>query len=153
MDHAAAKDFEPVLAFAETDFPARTTALDVDLHRGRGKGEEARTEAHADLWHFEERLAELLQHPFEVRERRALIDDEAFDLVEHRRMRLVGVTPIGPARADDADRRLLGEHRAHLYRARMGAQNLALAIMRVGREKERVVHVARRVAEREVELG
>ena len=44
------------------------------------------------------------------------------------------------------------EHRAHLHRARVGAQNLALA-MRVGREKERVVHVARGVAEREVELG
>ena len=152
MDHAAAEDFEPVLALAEADFPARTAALDVDLERGRGEGEKARAEAHADVRHFEERLAEFLQHPFQVGERRAVVDDEALDLVEHRRMRLVGVAPIGAAGADDPDRRLLREHRAHLHRARVGAQDLALA-MRAGGEKERVVHLARRVAGREVELG
>ena len=51
-----------------------------------------------------------------------------------------------------ADRRLLREHRAHLHRARMRAQNLPLALL-VGLEKERVVHLARRMAGREVELG
>ena len=56
---------------------------------------------------LEEGLAEFLEHPFQIGERRALVDDQAFDLVEHRRMRLVGVAPIGAARADDADRRLL----------------------------------------------
>ena len=44
------------------------------------------------------------------------------------------------------------EHRAHLHRARVRAQNLALALG-VGLEEERVVHLARRMAGREVELG
>ncbi len=107
MDHPAAEDFEPILALAETDLPARTTALDVDLERGRSEGEEARAETHADMRYLEERLAEFLQHPLEIGEGRALIDDKALDLVEHRRMRLVGVAAVGASGADDPDRRLL----------------------------------------------
>ena len=33
---------------------------------GEVNGKEARAEAHVDVRHFEERLAELLQHPFQV---------------------------------------------------------------------------------------
>src|SRR5277367_2338660 len=66
MDHAAAEDFEPILALAEADLPARTAALDVDFERRRGEGEKARAEAHADMRHFEERLAEFLEHPLQV---------------------------------------------------------------------------------------
>ncbi len=108
MHHAAAENFEPVLAFAEADLAAGAAALDVDLHRGRGEGKEARPETHPDLRDLEERLAELLEHPFEVGERRAPIDHQALDLVEHRRMGLVEVGAVGAAGADHADRRLLG---------------------------------------------
>ena len=44
------------------------------------------------------------------------------------------------------------QHRAHLHGAGVGAQQLALALG-VGREEERVVHFARGMAGREVELG
>ena len=44
------------------------------------------------------------------------------------------------------------QHRAHLHRAGVGAQQLALAVG-VGSEEERVVHFARGMAGREVELG
>ena len=44
------------------------------------------------------------------------------------------------------------EHRAHLHRAGVGPQNLALAV-RIRLEEERVVHLARGVTGREVELG
>ena len=44
------------------------------------------------------------------------------------------------------------EHRAHLHRARVGAQNLSLALV-IRLEEERVVHLARGMAGREVELG
>ena len=71
---------------------------------------------------------------FRLAEGRAVVDDQPLDLVEHRRVRLVGVAAIGAAGADDADRRLLRQHRAHLDRAGVGAQELALAI-RVGRKK------------------
>src|ERR1700733_13603928 len=153
MDHAAAEDLEPILALAEADFPARTAALDVDLERWRGEGKKARAEAHADMRHFEEGLAEFLQYPFEVGERRPIVDDQALDLVEHRRMRLVGVAPIGAPGANDPDRWLLGQHGAHLPRARVRAQKLALALG-IGLKKEHVVALdVRPFGDREAHLG
>src|SRR5947209_19099740 len=58
MDHAAAQNLQPVLAFAEADFAALAPALDVDLHRGFGERKERRPEAHFYCRHFEECLAE-----------------------------------------------------------------------------------------------
>ncbi len=119
---------------------------------GEVKGKKLGRKRIVDLRHFEERLAEFLQHPFEIGERRRLVDHQPLDLMEHRRVGLVGVAAIGAAGADDADRRLLRQHRAHLHRAGVGAQQLALAVG-VGGEEERVVHFARGMAGREVELG
>jgi len=68
------------------------------------------------------RLAELVQDPFQMAEMRALVDDEAFDLVKLRRMGGVRIDAIGAARADDADRRFLGQHGAHLHRRGVGTQ-------------------------------
>ena len=78
------------------------------------------------------------------------VDDEALDLMEHRRMRLVAVAAIGAARTDHADRRLLLQHGADLDRRGVGTQHLALALG-VRLEEEGVVHVPRRMAWREVE--
>src|SRR5258707_3376005 len=98
MHHAAAENLQPVLTFAETDFALVAPALDVDLERGLGEREERRPEAHVDVIDLEERLAELVQNPFEVAEMRTLVDDEAFDLVELRRMRRIGIDAVGAAR-------------------------------------------------------
>ena len=116
VHHAAAEDFQPILALAESDLVLAAAALDVDLERRLGEREERRPEAHVDVVDLEEGLAELLQDPLEVAEMRAFVDDKALDLVEHRRVRLVAVAAIGAAGADDADRRLLRQHRAHLHR-------------------------------------
>src|SRR5438876_8436878 len=129
MHHAAAENLQPVLAFAKTDFALVAPALDIDLERGLGERKARRPEPHVDVIDLEERLAELVQDPFEVAEMRALVDDEAFDLVELRRMRGVGIDPIGAARADDADRRLLAQHRAHLHRRGVGAQQHPRAVL------------------------
>ena len=83
---------------------------------------------------------------------RGLVDDEALDLVEHRRVGLVGIDAVGAARDDDADRRLLRQHRAHLHRRGVRAQHLPLAV-RLRLEEERVVHLPRRMAFGEVERG
>src|SRR4029079_11354716 len=101
MHHAAAENLEPVLALAETDLALVAAALDVDLKRGLGEREERRPESHVDVIDLEERLAELVQDPFEVAEVRTLVDDEAFDLVKLRRMRRIGIDAIGAARAHD----------------------------------------------------
>ena len=58
----------------------------------------------------------------EVGQGDALVDDEALDLVEHRRVGRVGVAPVDLAEADDVDRRRLLLHHAHLHRRGVGAQ-------------------------------
>ena len=98
MHHAAAEDLEPVFALAEADLVAFAGALDVHLHRRFGEGKERGPEAHAHLLDLEEGAAEFLQHPFEVGQIGALVDHQALDLMEHRRMGLVGILAIGPAR-------------------------------------------------------
>src|SRR5665213_4100029 len=45
MHHAAAENFEPVLAFAETNLALVALALDVDFHRWLGEWEERWTKA------------------------------------------------------------------------------------------------------------
>src|SRR6202162_3764650 len=100
MHHAAAENLQPVLALAEADLALVAPALDVDLERRLGEREERRTEPHVDVIDLEERLAELVQDPFEVAEVRGLVDDEALDLVEVRRVGGVGIDAIGAARTD-----------------------------------------------------
>ena len=101
---------------------------------------------------LEERFAEFMQDPFEVTEMRAFVDDKAFDLVELRRVGGVGIDAIGPARTDDADRRPLGQHGAHLHRRGVGTEQHARAVfLRI--EKERVVHLPRRMAFGKIQFG
>src|ERR1700741_5334971 len=107
MHHAAAENFQPILACAEANLALVAPALDVDLERGLGEWEERGAEAHVDVVDLEERLAELVQDPFEVTEMRVLFDDEPFDLMELRRMGRIGIDPVGSSRTNHADRRLL----------------------------------------------
>src|SRR5882724_6173035 len=152
VHHAAAENLHPVLAFAETNLALVAPALDVDLERGFGERKERRAESHVDVIDLEERLAEFVQDPFEVAKMRAFVDDEALDLVKLRRMGRVGIDTVGAAGADDADRRLLCEHGAHLHRRGVGAQQHARAILlRV--EEKRVVHLPRRVAFGKIQFG
>src|SRR5262249_2711190 len=152
MHHSTAEDLHPVLAFAETHLVLAPTALDVGLERGLGEREERRPEAHLDALDLEERFAEFFEDPLQVAEMRALVDDKALDLMEHRRVGLVGVDAIGATRDDDADRRLLAHHGADLHRRRVSAQQQPRAV-RLRVEEERVVHLAGRMALRDVELG
>ena len=83
---------------------------------------------------------------------RAFVDDEAFDLVKLRRVGGVRVDAVGAARADHADRRLLGQHGAHLHRRGVGTQQHARAVfLRI--EEEGVVHLAGRMTFGKIQLG
>ncbi|OIQ70853.1 hypothetical protein GALL_475300 [mine drainage metagenome] len=151
MHHAAAENLQPVLAFAKANLAPVAPALDVHLERGFGERKERGAEAHVDVIDLEERLAELVQDPFEVAEMRTLVDDEAFDLVELRCMRSVRIDAVGPARTDHPDRRLLSEHGTHLHRRGVGAQQHARAVfLRI--EEKRVVHLPRRMAFGKIQL-
>ena len=54
---------------------------------------------------LEEAAQEIGEHAFQVGEAHVLVDPQAFDLVEHRRMRGVAVDAIDAPRRDDLDRR------------------------------------------------
>src|SRR5690242_13838123 len=99
VDHAAAEHFQPA-ALAVLRFPA-------DIHLGRGFGEReiAGAEAHLEVA-LEERTHELGQRALQVREAGGLVDQQALDLVEHRRVGLVRIAAVDLARGDDPDRRL-----------------------------------------------
>jgi len=56
VNHAAAQNLHPVLALAEADLAALAPALNVDLHRRLGEGEEGRTEAQLNTFHLKEAL-------------------------------------------------------------------------------------------------
>ena len=76
----------------------------------------------------------------------------SFELVKHRRVRRVAIDAIGAPRRDDADRRLLFQHGAHLHRRGVGAQDVLRAVGLLA-EIEGVVHLPRRMIGRDVELG
>src|SRR6266571_6653242 len=122
MHHAAAENLHPVLALAESDLPFVASALNVDLERWFGERKKRGTEAHVDLINLEEGLAEFLQNPFQMPEMRARIDDEALNLVEHGCVGLIAVAAVGAAGNDDADWRLVCQHRPDLNRRSVRAQ-------------------------------
>ena len=80
----------------------------------------------------------------------APVDQQALDLVEHRRVGDVAVAPVGAAGRDDPERRLAGQHGADLHRARVGAQQQRPAVL-LGLEVEGVEHLPGRMLRRDVE--
>ena len=72
-------------------------ARDVDLDARLGEREEVRAQAHLALV-AEDRPGEREQRALEVGERDVLVDREALDLVELRRVRRVVVAPVDAAR-------------------------------------------------------
>ena len=103
--------------------PPVARAADIDLGRGLGEREIARPEAHRQIVDAEKGAAELDQAALEVAHMGRAVDHQPLDLVEHRRMGRVVVAAEGAARHDDADRRLLRQHRADLHRRGVGAQH------------------------------
>src|SRR5579883_7148 len=80
------------------------------------------------------------------------VDNKPFYLVEHRRVRLIRIATVCPPRTNDADRRLLGEHRTHLNRACVGAQELACP-SRAGAKEESIVQISCRMIWGKIQLA
>src|SRR5690606_13331814 len=82
IDHSAPTPLDP----ARTAFEGRVPQ--VELGRRLGEREEVRPKARLGL--FAEQLArEVVQRALQVRHRDALVDDEALDLSEHRKVRRI----------------------------------------------------------------
>jgi hypothetical protein len=142
-DHAAAADLDPAGCFAAGTSFRREAALHVDP-APPDEREVRRSQPDPEVAH-EEALHEVQQRALEIGERDVRVDGEPFDLREHRAVRRVVVATIDMPGRDDADRRRLRQHRAHLHRARVRAQHDLV------RHVERVLHVARRVILRDRE--
>src|SRR5688500_11699541 len=82
MDHAAAEHLQPARA------AVRLLPSDVHFRRRLGEREIARTEPHFEIA-LEERAHEFAQRALEVGEAGVLVDQQALDLVEHRRVGLI----------------------------------------------------------------
>ena len=108
MHHAATADFQPLAGLADR------VRADVDFGGRLGERKMRGAKTHLHIVDFEERLAHFFDCPFQVAHVRRFVDHQRFDLVEHRRVRLVAIAARGAARCDDADRAGSGEHRAHL---------------------------------------
>src|SRR3954451_9199788 len=156
IDLARAEDLDPALALAQA--AARTIghvalavaveARDVDLDARLGEGEEVRAQADVAAL-AEDRVGEAQQRALEVGERDVLVDRQALDLVELRRVGRIAVAAVRPSRDHDVQRRRVRLHRADLHRRRVRAQH------DVGRDVERVGVVAagvRRVVVEGVEV-
>jgi hypothetical protein len=143
-----------IAAAAEHALAVDQREADVDLDRRLGEREVARPQPQHDVLALEERLEEGLERPLEVAEVDVAIDHQAFDLVEHRRVRRRPSPSGRPARRDDPQAGACGKHRPHLHRA--GVRPEQHASVRRGlfhREIERVVHRPRRMAFGHVERG
>src|SRR5215831_758249 len=123
MHHAAAEDLHPSGLLAQpAALPVAALTLDVHLGGGLGVWEEARAKTRLDLA-VEEALRERVQRALEVRQTDALVDDEALDLREHRRMSRVEVVAAVPAPGcDQSHRRAIRLHVADLHPGGMGTQ-------------------------------
>src|SRR5690606_29306906 len=145
MHHAAAQHFQPAGVLADAAaLAAADHAADVDLGRRLREREIGRPEPHVQVA-LEEVAQELRQDALEVGEAHALVHQQAFHLVEHRRVGQVRVAAIGASRRDNPYRRPLLFHHPDLHRRGVGAQQA------VGVEIERVVHRPRRVMGGDVE--
>src|SRR5512139_1097616 len=146
VHHAASQHLQPPGVRADAAaFAATHHAADVHYGRRFGERKERRPEAHRQIVALEEVAHEVGEHALQVGERHRLVDPQAFDLVEHRRVRHVGIAAVHPSRRNDAQRRLVTFHVAHLHRRGVGAQQFAAL------QIEGVVHRPCRMVFRNVE--
>ena len=139
MHLAGSRDLEPA-ALERTGVEHH-----VDLGGRLREREERRAEAHLQLIGLEETVQEVGVHPLQIREADVLTDPEALDLMEHRRVRGVGVDPVRATRGNHLDGRLVHPGIPDLHRARVGPQEQSAF------DVESVVHRARRVVLRLVQ--
>ena len=100
MHHPAPEHLHPALLAADHPASLLHRPADVDLGGWLGEREVGGAHAKHDVVALEEGAEERLERPIEVTERDSLVDDEAFDLVEHRRVGRVAVGAVHAARRD-----------------------------------------------------
>ena len=152
VDHAAAANFHPVIARADHQLVAIAVAAHIHFHARLGEREITRTQPNGDIIDLEKRRQKRLQRVFQMAHMRGLIDHQPFDLMKHRRVRLVAVAAIGAPRRDKAKGRVAGLHGADLHGACMRAKQKRLAVF-FRRQVKRVMHLSRGVGIGNIQRG
>src|SRR5688500_2408381 len=99
MNHSRAKDLHPSSALAPPASRA-VTQLALHIHLGRWLGERKKARAEACLRLAEQPVGEMGERRFQIDERDAFVDCQAFDLSEHRRVRgIEEIAPVAVSRA------------------------------------------------------
>ena len=147
VDDTGAENLDPTGVLAQrAALAAALEAGNVDFDARLGEREVRRTQAGLDVC-TEQRLDEFVEHSLQVAERDALVNDEAFHLVEHRGVGRVGVGTEHAARDQHLDRRLFHVHDADLTAAGLGSQHNVVC------DVERILHVAGGMVLRHIQAG
>src|SRR5690625_6332119 len=90
-------------------------------------------------------MPKVLDGALEIGKADSLIDQQPFYLMEHRRVGQIGVAAVNPPGTDNADRRRLRLHGAHLDRRGVGTQQPG------GIKVKSIRHAPRRMVRRNIE--
>ena len=91
MHHAAAENLHPILALTDANFFADALIADVHFRRRLRERKEVRAEPGLHRIHLEIGFGEGFKRALQVTHMRFFIDDEALDLMKHRRVCLVRI--------------------------------------------------------------
>ena len=86
MDHAAAKDFQPIPTRADFQTTVFSRTANIHLRRGLGEGEEGRPEAQRQIGDFEIDAAEFRDAALQVAHMGFLVHNQTFHLMKHGRV-------------------------------------------------------------------
>jgi len=128
VHHSTPKHFQP---------PSLTA--NIDLRRWLGKRKVRRPKSQLQVILFEKIAQKFVQHAFEIGEADVLSNHQPLDLMKHRSMGLIRITPEYAPRRDDSQWWFATAHHPDLDRRGMGAKQTPI------REVERVLHRASRV--------
>ena len=112
----------------------------VDFDRRFSEREVGRTEADYEIIRLKEAAQEVAVHALQIGKTDIGIEPQAFDLMEHGRMRRVAVNAIGTARTNDLDRRLMRTGVAHLHGRGVRTQRQRAAFVIIAVHIKRILH-------------
>ena len=145
MDHAGTKDFKPAGVFTDLQpLPLANNTANVHLCGRLRERKVARSEPKGVLLPNISCMNDT-QHALQVRKPDMLIHHKSFDLMKHRRVRNIAVTPVDSSRRNNLNGRKLGFHRSYLDRRGMCPQDDPLVHVKG------ILHISGRVVLRDIQ--
>ena len=128
VNHTAAQDLQPVVAFPNHNTIGVAATANVNLSRGFCKGEIAGTETDVHPITLKKIRQKGFQTAPEMAHGDAIFDDNPLNLMKHGGVGLVGIAAIGPARSQNPRRQRGPFQGMNLHARRMRAQQHGMAM-------------------------